>query len=167
MNIKCVHCGRLEEEREGDPYSDLCCECKDTLGFCDVCGHNLTPIEKDNGDKICTPCRRSLSSSSIHYGAPTPPSSIPPESFFAQIMGLEQRRMQQEREEKNARDARESMEQARLVKKPLVPKEIHKQLSKFVIGQEYAKKILSVAAYNHVPSNAKSNTFLELPFSPI
>lgn len=30
-----------------------------------------------------------------------------------------------------------------------VPSELHKGLSKYVIGQEYAKKVLSVAVYNH------------------
>ncbi|MFO7736078.1 MAG: ClpX C4-type zinc finger protein, partial [bacterium] len=30
-----------------------------------------------------------------------------------------------------------------------VPSEMHKGLSKYVIGQEYAKKVLSVAVYNH------------------
>lgn len=31
----------------------------------------------------------------------------------------------------------------------LKPREIHKELDRFIIGQEYAKKILSVAIYNH------------------
>ena len=31
----------------------------------------------------------------------------------------------------------------------LTPRQIHKELDKFIIGQEYAKKILSVAIYNH------------------
>ena len=32
---------------------------------------------------------------------------------------------------------------------PLIPKEVHRLLSEYVIGQERAKKILSVAVYNH------------------
>lgn len=31
----------------------------------------------------------------------------------------------------------------------LTPRQIHKELDKFIIGQEYAKKVLSVAIYNH------------------
>ena len=31
----------------------------------------------------------------------------------------------------------------------LTPSEIHKELNKYVIGQEKAKKVLSVALYNH------------------
>ncbi len=31
----------------------------------------------------------------------------------------------------------------------LTPSQIHRELDKYIIGQEHAKKVLSVAVYNH------------------
>lgn len=51
------------------------------------------------------------------------------------------------------KEKREAMERMRKIdfKLPsLTPHEIHRQLDRFIIGQEKAKKVLSVAVYNHV-----------------
>lgn len=51
------------------------------------------------------------------------------------------------------KEKREAMERRRKIdfKLPsLTPHEIHRQLDRFIIGQEKAKKVLSVAVYNHV-----------------
>ena len=57
------------------------------------------------------------------------------------------------------------------VEKPIpTPREINSELDKYVIGQEQAKKILSVAVYNHfhrVRSNKKSEDDIELAKSNI
>lgn len=57
------------------------------------------------------------------------------------------------------------------VEKPIpTPREINSELDKFVIGQEQAKKILSVAVYNHfhrVRSNKQSEDDIELAKSNI
>ena len=42
----------------------------------------------------------------------------------------------------------------------LTPQEIHKRLDEYIIGQEYAKKILSVAVYNHY-KRVQNNLFEE------
>ena len=52
----------------------------------------------------------------------------------AQIIGAE--------EEPPSEDARQPAQ-------PLIPREVHRLLGEYVIGQEQAKKILSVAVYNH------------------
>ncbi|TXI91838.1 MAG: ATP-dependent Clp protease ATP-binding subunit ClpX [Neisseriales bacterium] len=57
------------------------------------------------------------------------------------------------------------------VEKPIpTPREINSELDKYVIGQEHAKKILSVAVYNHfhrVRSNKQSEDDIELAKSNI
>ena len=50
----------------------------------------------------------------------------------------------------------------------LTPKELHKELDKYIIGQDLAKKYLSVAVYNHYKKiNFKSNEEVELNKSNI
>lgn len=49
-------------------------------------------------------------------------------------------------------------EEEEQVKGFLTPKEIHKKLDEYVIGQDDAKKILSVAAYNHYKKINNPNT---------
>ncbi len=64
-----------------------------------------------------------------------------------------------------------SSQEAVEVEKPIpTPREINSELDKFVIGQEQAKKILSVAVYNHfhrVRSNKQSQDDIELAKSNI
>lgn len=48
-----------------------------------------------------------------------------------------------------AEDRPEAEESSAASVQPLVPKELHRYLSEYVIGQERAQKILSVAVYNH------------------
>lgn len=64
-----------------------------------------------------------------------------------------------------------SSQEAVEVEKPIpTPREINSELDKFVIGQEQAKKILSVAVYNHfhrVRSNKQSEDDIELAKSNI
>ena len=50
------------------------------------------------------------------------------------------------------------------------PKEIHAKLSEYVVGQEYAKKVLSVAVYNHykrIKNNLYSQSDIEIEKSNI
>lgn len=52
----------------------------------------------------------------------------------------------------------------------LTPQEIHKRLDEYIIGQEYTKKILSVAVYNHykrVQNNLFEETDIEIEKSNI
>jgi ATP-dependent Clp protease ATP-binding subunit ClpX len=59
-------------------------------------------------------------------------------------------------EEANQRAAAE--EEALAFAQPLSPREIMEKLNEYVIGQDYAKRVLSVAVYNHykrIQSNAK------------
>lgn len=64
-----------------------------------------------------------------------------------------------------------SSQEAVEVEKPIpTPREINSELDKYVIGQEQAKKILSVAVYNHfhrVRSNKQSEDDIELAKSNI
>jgi ATP-dependent Clp protease ATP-binding subunit ClpX len=64
-----------------------------------------------------------------------------------------------------------SSQEAVEVEKPIpTPREINFELDKYVIGQEHAKKILSVAVYNHfhrVRSNKQSEDDIELAKSNI
>ena len=62
------------------------------------------------------------------------------------------------------------VDQPREFKLDLSPQEIYDKLSEYVIGQDYAKKVLSVAVYNHykrVTNNLYENNELELEKSNI
>lgn len=56
------------------------------------------------------------------------------------------RRMQQEKMKRWKEEKKEDAEQKSF---SLTPHQIHKELDRFIIGQEKAKKVLSVAIYNH------------------
>ena len=102
---------------------------------CSFCGKGLEDgdrmIEGSNGCFICESCVN------ICY----------------QMLGLNEYVDQDEEED-------EKKEKATDFNIDLTPQEIYEKLNDYIIGQEYAKKVLSVAVYNHY-KQVKNNLFTE------
>ncbi|XP_047139485.1 ATP-dependent Clp protease ATP-binding subunit clpX-like, mitochondrial isoform X1 [Hydra vulgaris] len=72
------------------------------------------------------------------------------QNFFVVLSELESKRsIHNEKYQQAQQETSNPNNQNKRVKEPPPPKKIYEYLSKYVVGQEVAKKVLSVAVYNH------------------
>lgn len=120
-------------------------------------------IELPNNIHICMDCMQksfdSMNNGNINYTDLI--NNLPPNMGMIDLSSLQNRVPERQRLKKRKEEKKESKKSFSIKDIP-PPHKIKKQLDEYIIGQEHAKKVMSVAVYNHYKRVFAADTDVEI-----
>lgn len=120
-------------------------------------------IELPNNIHICMDCMQksfdSMNNGNINYTDLI--NNLPPNMGMIDLSSLQNRVPERQRLKKRKEEKKESKKSFSIKDIP-PPHKIKKQLDEYIIGQEHAKKVMSVAVYNHYKRVFATDTDVEI-----